>query len=224
MSSYSRNNEGFNKQHKNANVGELVDLVTILRYNFFEPYARMITLLGKTRYESLFSFVFRGKINDNPFVSLPFSRTYKKLFNKRTRKKSCLNTLSFRLNFFKGKRKFKFLSNKFFAAVYITILVLFISVKLFTIKDLFDKNYYLQLYDELFAKGFWKSSIFKVFLFKGQNYVEDLMQYEGNTIFAFIRVIISKIVNLCNTYYLGISINKNNNTKKFLKNIKAKTK
>lgn len=224
LSNFSRNNEGFNKQHRNANVGELIDLITILRYNFYEPYARIITLLGKMRYESLFSFIFQGKINGKPFVSLPFARIYKRLFHKRTRKQMCLNTLSFRLNFFRGKRKFKALSNKFFAVIYLTILVLFISIKFFTVKDLTDKNYYMQLYEELFSKGFWKSSIFKIFLFKGQNYVEDLMQFEGNTILSFVRVIILKIVSLYNTYYLGISVNKNKKTKKFLRNIKTNVK
>lgn len=220
ISSYARNNEGFNKQHRNANVGELVDYVTILRYNLLEPYIRLITMVSKIRCESLFSFVFRGKFNGNHFIGLPFARIYKKLFHNRTRRKTCLKTLSSRLNFFRGKRKIKFSSYKFFAAVYIIILVLFISVKFFTIKDINDKNYYLKLYDDLFSKGFWKSSIFKVFLFKGQNYVEDLMQYEGNSIFSFLRVIILKIIYLYNTYYLGVTFGKNNKTKKLLKNIK----
>lgn len=222
ISTCTRNNDDFNKHHKNANVGELIDLMTVIRYFSIDPFFRIITLFSRMRYESLFLFLFRGKIRGKYIALSTIAHNYRKLFYKKIRKYFCFGTLLFKLNFFKKRQNSKVLSNKFFAVLSIIVFVLFILSIHFQRKDFDNKNYYMQLYEELFSKGFWKSSIFKVFLFKGQNYIEDLMEFEGNTIISFIGVIYRKIAQLYNTFYLIKSANKNKKTKKFLKNIKKK--
>jgi hypothetical protein len=222
LSNVTRNNDEFNKHQKKANVGELVDILTFARYFLVDPILRATSTSGKSRYKNLFFLLLRGKIKGKHIALAFLARSYKKLLYRRIRKYSCFNTVSFRLNFFRGKQEIDNLKNNFFAVVFAIVWVLCALKIFFTRKQKVKKNYFMRLYEELFSKGFWKSSIFKGFLFKGQNYVEDLMQYEGNSILSFMRVIYEKILLLYNTYYIAVSANKNKKTKKFLRNIKSK--
>lgn len=198
-----------------ANIWEFVDILSIIRYYFFDPLVRLSYLLGRIRYESLFFFLFRGKIKNKSISEFAYVTYGQKFFTKKIRTFFWFSTLCPRLNFFRNKNKMKALRIKFFAVSYIIILGLIILGIIFTIKDTTSKNYYTNLYDELFSKGFWKGSIFKVFLFKGENYIEDMMQYEGNSVLSLIRVLLRKIIILYNTYYITLSVKKNKKIKKF---------
>lgn len=210
------------KYQGNTNVLELLDLISITRYYLFDPFVRMLYSLAKMRYENLFFFLFKGKLKNKPISQIGFATYCIKFFRKRIRFAFCFNTLALRLNYLKNKNKVlkKKISFKIFAVSYLVVCGTIVLGAFFTYKDQTYKDYYMKLYYELFSKGFWKSSIFKIFLFKGQNYVEDIMQYEGNSIFSFIKVIIRKIyIHMYNTYFVLKSIIRNKRAKIYYKNI-----
>lgn len=214
----TRNSEDLFKHYKDANVEDVINIMTVVRFCFFDPLFRVITFLSRIRYESLFFFVFKGKIKKKHIVFFSFKNNYKKLFYRRIRKRTCLNTVSFRLNFFKSKQYVKISENKIFAVLLTISCILFMAIVFFAIKNINNRKYFINLYEELFSKGFWKSSIFKIFLFKGQNYIEDFMQYEGNTVFSFVKVICRKFIQLYNTILIITSLHQNKKIKKTLEN------